>query len=77
VLPASQRTADETWYQGTADAVYQNLDILRSYQPEYVLVLADGVARFGRTGPSGWIHEHRAPAGEYTVLDPLLFESER
>jgi len=39
VLPASQRTADETWYQGTADAVYQNLDILRSYQPEYVLVL--------------------------------------
>ncbi|MBK8016313.1 MAG: glucose-1-phosphate adenylyltransferase [Betaproteobacteria bacterium] len=39
VLPASQRTSDESWYQGTADAVYQNLDILRSYHPEYVLVL--------------------------------------
>jgi glucose-1-phosphate adenylyltransferase len=39
VLPASQRTSDESWYQGTADAVYQNLDILRSYQPEHVLVL--------------------------------------
>jgi glucose-1-phosphate adenylyltransferase len=39
VLPASQRTDEESWYQGTADAVYQNLDILRSYHPEYVLVL--------------------------------------
>jgi glucose-1-phosphate adenylyltransferase len=38
VLPASQRL-EEVWYQGTADAVYQNLDILRDYAPEYVLVL--------------------------------------
>lgn len=38
VLPASQRL-DEAWYQGTADAVYQNLDILRAYAPDYVLVL--------------------------------------
>jgi glucose-1-phosphate adenylyltransferase len=38
VLPASQRL-EEVWYQGTADAVYQNLDILRDYGPEYVLVL--------------------------------------
>ncbi|HUF20613.1 MAG TPA: glucose-1-phosphate adenylyltransferase [Burkholderiales bacterium] len=40
VLPASQRISEHSWYQGTADAVYQNLDILRSYQPEYVLILA-------------------------------------
>jgi glucose-1-phosphate adenylyltransferase len=39
ILPASQRTADENWYQGTADAVYQNLDIIRSYEPEYILIL--------------------------------------
>ncbi len=39
ILPASQRTGDE-WYEGTADAVYQNLDILRTYQPEYVLILS-------------------------------------
>jgi glucose-1-phosphate adenylyltransferase len=39
LLPAQQRvTAD--WYQGTADAVYQNLDILRRQEPDYVLVLA-------------------------------------
>jgi glucose-1-phosphate adenylyltransferase len=39
VLPAQQRLA-ESWYQGTADAVYQNLDIIRHHDPEYVLVLA-------------------------------------
>jgi len=39
VLSAQQRV-DEGWYKGTADAVYQNLDIIRHYQPEYILVLA-------------------------------------
>ena len=39
LLPAQQRvTAD--WYQGTADAVFQNLDILRDHAPRYVLVLS-------------------------------------
>ncbi len=39
ILPASQRVGGE-WYQGTADAVYQNLDIIRTHKPEQVLVLA-------------------------------------
>ena len=39
VLPASQRHSDD-WYQGTADAVYQNLDIIREERPELVLILA-------------------------------------
>src|SRR5437763_1480170 len=39
VLPAQQRVNGD-WYQGTADAVYQNLDILRRQDPKYVLVLA-------------------------------------
>jgi glucose-1-phosphate adenylyltransferase len=39
VLPAQQRVEDK-WYQGTADAVFQNLDILRETDPEYVLILA-------------------------------------
>ncbi|MDD5364594.1 MAG: glucose-1-phosphate adenylyltransferase [Gallionellaceae bacterium] len=38
--PASQRLDENTWYRGTADAIYQNLDILRIYKPEHVLVLA-------------------------------------
>ena len=39
LLPAQQRIQD-SWYSGTADAVYQNLDIIRTHKPEYVLVLA-------------------------------------
>jgi glucose-1-phosphate adenylyltransferase len=40
LLPAQQRIGTSSWYAGTADAVYQNLDIIRNYQPEYVLILA-------------------------------------
>jgi glucose-1-phosphate adenylyltransferase len=40
LLPAQQRTDDESWYRGTADAVYQNHDILRDYRADYVVVLA-------------------------------------
>jgi len=40
ILPASQRIDEENWYQGTADAVFQNLDILRSYDPDHILILA-------------------------------------
>ena len=39
LLPAQQRV-DAKWYAGTADAVYQNLDIIRLHDPEYVLILA-------------------------------------
>lgn len=38
--PAQQQTDEETWYQGTADAVYQNLSIIGGVDPEYILVLA-------------------------------------
>ncbi len=39
LVPAQQRVKDD-WYEGTADAVFQNLDIIRSINPEYILVLA-------------------------------------
>ncbi len=38
--PAQQRVAETAWYSGTADAVFQNLDIIRDHSPEYVLILA-------------------------------------
>jgi glucose-1-phosphate adenylyltransferase len=38
--PAQQQTADASWYLGTADAVYQNIDIIREHGPKYVLILA-------------------------------------
>jgi len=39
ILPASQRVGGE-WYRGTADAIYQNLDIIRTHAPRFVLILA-------------------------------------
>ena len=66
LLPAQQRIDEANWYRGTADAVYQNLDILRLRAPEYIVVLAgdhiykmdyalmlaDHVAQGARTAPS-------------------------
>lgn len=40
LLPAQQRTDEESWYRGTADAVYQNQDIIASYRADYIVVLA-------------------------------------
>lgn len=40
ILPASQRVDENKWYVGTADAVTQNIDIVDSYDIDYVLILA-------------------------------------
>ena len=40
ILPASQRVSENQWYLGTADAIYQNIDIIEDYHPEYIVVLA-------------------------------------
>ena len=40
ILPASQRVSETQWYEGTADAVYQNIDILEDYGIDHVVVLA-------------------------------------
>src|ERR1035437_2621242 len=40
LLPAQQQREDESWYRGTADAVWQNIGIIRDHQSEYIVVLA-------------------------------------
>ena len=40
ILPASQQVSENLWYAGTADAVYQNIGIIRAYNPRYVVLLA-------------------------------------
>jgi glucose-1-phosphate adenylyltransferase len=40
IIPAQQRVDEALWYRGTADAVYQNLDILSGHKADYVLILA-------------------------------------
>ena len=40
ILPASQRVSESQWYEGTADAVFQNIDIIEAYNPEFMVILA-------------------------------------
>jgi glucose-1-phosphate adenylyltransferase len=40
ILPASQRLSENQWYLGTADAVFQNIDIISDYAPEFIIILA-------------------------------------
>ncbi len=81
LMPAQQRVDDESWYRGTADAVYQNQDILASYRPDYIVVLAgdhvykmnyaimlaDHVAK-GRDCTVGCIAVPRAEATAFGVM---------
>jgi glucose-1-phosphate adenylyltransferase len=60
IMPASQRV-DEGWYAGTADAIYQNLDIVRTHKPHHVLVLAGDHVYKMDYGPMLAFHaEHKA-----------------
>ncbi len=40
ILPASQRVSENQWYEGTADAVYQNIDIIAEYGVDHIIILA-------------------------------------
>lgn len=64
ILPASQRIGGE-WYRGTADAVYQNLDIIRTHDPRYVLILAGDHIYKMDYGP--FLAEHVAKLADMTV----------
>ncbi len=64
LLPAQQRI-ETSWYQGTADAVYQNLDIIHTHNPEFVLVLAGDHIYKMDYGPM--IAEHVKQGADMTV----------
>ncbi len=40
ILPPYQRVADSEWYLGTANSIYQNMNFIDQYEPEYVLILS-------------------------------------
>lgn len=64
-LPAQQRTDEGSWYQGTADAVFQNMDILLAQQPKYILVLAGD--HIYKMDYSKLIADHVSQGGRCTV----------
>lgn len=81
LLPAQQRVAEEHWYRGTADAVYQNLDIIDGWDADYVVVLAgDHIykmnyalmladhAAHGRPCTVGCIEVPRAEASAFGIM---------
>ncbi len=64
ILPASQRIGGE-WYRGTADAVYQNLDIIRTHAPRFVLILSGDHIYKMDYGP--FLAAHAAADADMTV----------
>ena len=40
VLPPYQKSSNSDWYKGTANAIYQNINFMDRYQPEYVVILS-------------------------------------
>ena len=65
LLPAQQRIDETSWYRGTADAVYQNLDILRSHRVRWVLILAgDHVYRMDY---AAMLRDHISAGADCTV----------
>ncbi|WP_024851218.1 glucose-1-phosphate adenylyltransferase [Hydrogenovibrio kuenenii] len=64
LLPAQQRV-DKDWYKGTADALFQNLDIMRRHTPEYVLVL--GGDHIYSMDYSKMLMAHVASAADVTI----------
>lgn len=64
LLPAQQRI-EASWYKGTADAIYQNLDIIRHHAPNFVLVLAGDHVYKMDYGPM--IAAHVAQGADVTV----------
>jgi glucose-1-phosphate adenylyltransferase len=72
LLPAQQRIDEASWYRGTADAVYQNLDIIRHHRPEYILVLAgDHVYKMDYARMLVHHVEHGAPCTVGCIEVPL------
>jgi len=65
IWPAQQQTDDESWYRGTADAVYQNLNIIKGHNPKYVLVL--GGDHIYKQDYSRLLTHHIASGAEVTV----------
>ncbi len=74
ILPASQRIGGE-WYKGTADAIYQNLDIIRTHLPKYVLVLSGDHIYKMDYGPMLAFHEDSGAQMTVSCLEVPLEEA--
>ena len=65
ILPASQRVSEENWYLGTADAVFQNLDIIEDYAPQFMIVMAGD--HIYKMDFEPMLHQHVSQGADVTV----------
>ena len=65
LMPAQQRHDENSWYQGTADAIFQNIDILRTRSPEFILVLAGD--HIYKMDYSAMLADHVAQKADLTI----------
>jgi len=76
IMPAQQRIS-ESWYQGTADAVYQNIDIIATHQPRFLLILGgDHVYKMDYGAMLGYHLSHNAQVTVGCMDVPLEEASE-
>ena len=64
-VPAQMRSADETWYQGTADAIYQNVNLIEQSDPHLVAIF--GADHIYRMNIASMIEYHEQKRAEITV----------
>src|SRR5207244_3244394 len=77
LLPAQQRLDEATWYRGTADAVYQNFDIVKAAHPEFFVVLAgDHIYKMDYSNMLADLHEQGAQCSVACVEVPLALASD-
>ncbi len=84
ILPAQQRTTKKEWYQGTADALFQNIDIMQRHHPEYVLVLggdhvytmdySDMLAHHVRSGADFTVGSIEVPVSEASAFGVMTVD---
>ena len=64
-VPAQMRSPDETWYQGTADAIYQNINLMEQSDPDVVAIF--GGDHIYRMNITSMIEYHMQKTAEVTV----------
>lgn len=78
ILPPYMREGDQgTWYKGTANAIYQNIDFLDQYDPEYVVILSgDHIYKMDYTGMVD-LHKKTGAACTISALEVTMEEATR
>jgi len=65
VLPPYEKSSNSEWYTGTANAIYQNLEYMESYHPEYVLILSGD--HIYKMDYEAMLNFHKANNAEVTI----------